>query len=126
MGLYDDLTCTYPLPVPGANALSYQTKDTDAQFLDTYEIREDGTLWHKAYDTEDRSDPNAEGMLRLVGAMTRINQRWEQVMFTGEICFYTMYGNNDSGWLEFSAYFVHGKINQLHVIEHTVPQEPTP
>ena len=45
MGMFDDIKCKYPLPLDGANALDYQTKDTDAQNLDNYEIREDGTLW---------------------------------------------------------------------------------
>ena len=31
MGMFDDIKCKYPLPVEGANALDYQTKDTDAQ-----------------------------------------------------------------------------------------------
>lgn len=56
MGTFDYLRCKYPLPLAGANALTFQTKNTPAQFLDTYELREDGTLWHEAYDTEDHSD----------------------------------------------------------------------
>lgn len=55
MGMFDTLRCKYPLPVTGASDLVYQTKDTPAQWLDYYEIREDGTLWHEAYDTEDQS-----------------------------------------------------------------------
>jgi hypothetical protein len=67
MGMFDHLKCKYPLPDAGDNDLEYQTKDTPAQFLDNYEIRADGSLWHLDYDIEDRSDPNAEGLARLVG-----------------------------------------------------------
>jgi hypothetical protein len=61
MGMFDDLRCEYPLPAEGANALSYQTKDTPAQWMELYIIGADGRLMHEEYDTEDHSDPNAEG-----------------------------------------------------------------
>ena len=114
MGMFDYLQCHYPLPIKGANNLKFQTKDTDAQFLDNYEIREDGTLWHEIYDVEDRSDPNADGIMALVGKMTRINSRWERDMMTGEIRFYAHRGED---WLEFSAYFVGGELRQLEIIK---------
>ena len=38
MGMFDEITCKYPLSVEGANDLVFQTKDTDAQFLDLYEM----------------------------------------------------------------------------------------
>lgn len=114
MGLFDNLICKYKLPIDLKYKL-FQTKDTPAQFLDMYEIREDGTLWHNCYDIEDRSDPNAEGIERLIGSMTRVNQRWEQVKdFIGEIRFYTEY---DKKWIEFSSYFVDGQLNQIHLVK---------
>lgn len=147
MGMFDDIKCHYPLPVPGANALDYQTKDTDSQYLDQYEIRQDGTLWHQNYDIEDHSDlakwkaanPGQEppeelnGLLGMCGCMSRVNKRWEQVNWTGEIQFYTMYGiagdgalenaTSRDGWLQWSAYFVDGKLNQMNLIEN---RSPTP
>ena len=39
MGFFDYLRCEVPLPVNGANALDYQTKDTPAQLMDHYVIR---------------------------------------------------------------------------------------
>lgn len=132
MGMFDDIRCKYPLPVPGANDLDYQTKDTPEQLLDQYEIREDGTLWHENYDTEDHSElgrwmaehpgqeapPEVSGLASISGMLTRVNKRWEPVAFTGEICFYTSLGPNHSGWIEFSAYFIGGKINQLILLKH--------
>lgn len=128
--MFDDIRCLYPLPVDGANKLDYQTKDTPAQFCDQYEIREDGTLWHEDYDTEDRSDrgkwmtdnPGKEPpeifdtIGSWCGCMTRVNRRWVQVAFRGELQFYTNLGK--TGWIEWSAYFVDGKLNQIHLSEH--------
>ena len=116
MGLFDYLRCKYPIPVDGANDLDYQTKDTPSQYMDSYEIREDGTLWHEAYDTEDRSDPNATGLNALRGKMTRINARWEQQAITGEVRFYTSRDKPPLNWIELSAYFVNGELKQLEVI----------
>lgn len=112
MGMFDDLRCHYPLPREGANALAYQTKDTPAQWMDKYEIRVDGTLWHEAYDIEDRSDPNATGLFRLKGAATKVNRRWEPERLTGEVRFYH-YDPATCRRVEFSAYFVDGQLREL-------------
>lgn len=87
-------------------AKQYQTKSFDEPYMDRYEIRDDGSLWREAYDVEDRSDPNAEGLFRLRGRATRVNERWERVPdFTGEIYFY-----GDGEW---SAYFVRGELKHM-------------
>ena len=116
MGMFDDIRCKYPLPID--NDLKdeiFQTKDTPAQWLDVYEIREDGTLWHEDYDIEDHSDKTAEGMKKFIGCMTKVNKRWEPVKdFLGEIRFYT---GDDKYWIEFSSYFVEGKLNQVHLVK---------
>lgn len=112
--MFDDIRCKYPLPVDGANDLDYQTKDTPEQQLDSYEIREDGTLWHEAYDL--RFEETTKAPLGFY--IHRDNLRWEQVPITGEVRFYTTIPPNHSGWIEWSAYFVDGKINQLHLIKN--------
>jgi hypothetical protein len=125
MGMYDDLRCEYPLPAEGANALSYQTKDTPAQYCEQYVIREDGTLWGEEYDTEDQSDPNAEGLMRLIGCATRVNKRPVQITdFIGELRFYTFmkdsFDDRDpDAWVEWSSYFVGGKLKEVHLISDT-------
>lgn len=144
MGMFDDIRCKYPLPVEGANDLAYQTKDTPEQFLDQYEIREDGTLWREDYDIEDHSErakwiaanPGKEPpeemnhLLSMCGCMARVNKQWKPVVLTGEVAFYAMYSicggritnaNARDGWLEWSAYFVDGKLNQIHLIENRIP-----
>ena len=118
MGMYDQLRCEYPLPAPGANELDYQTKDTPAQWLDDYVIDKDGQLFHVEYDTEDHSDPNAEGIMRLVGSMTRVNERRVPVTdFTGEICFYDL--TKEGEWIEFSSYFISGKLQSVTLLTDT-------
>ncbi len=109
MGMFDHLKCDYPLPVEGANARIYQTKDTPAQLLDNYEIREDGSLWHQSIDYND--DAPAESTFSPVEN------------FTGEIRFYDFqredFGPTGAhGWIEWSAYFTKGKITALNLIEN--------
>ena len=118
MGMYDYLKCKYALPLEGANDLEFQTKDTHAQMLDNYEIREDGSLWHEEYDTEDRSDPTAEGLMRFAGCMTRVNQRWVRDRMTGEVRFYHV--EEDGTWVEFSSYLINGEVVELVQIEPPV------
>lgn len=135
MGMFDNVRCKYPLPIAGAGELEFQTKDTPEQFLENYEIREDGTLWLEDYDIEDRSEygkwtrehpgeeppESVKGLLSFAGFMARVNKRQVPVQFTGKIQFYTTLGKQHTGWIEFSAYFVDGKLNQLGLIEHRLP-----
>ena len=107
MGMFDHLACEYPLPLKEAPVTGYQTKDTPAQWFDLYTIKPDGTLWGQEYEIEDRSNPNATGIERVLGKMTKVNVRDVPCRFTGEIVFYQMKGKD---WLEFSAYFVDGQI----------------
>ena len=122
MGMYDDIRCKYPLPTGPVDG--WQTKDTPAQYLDLYEIRTDGTLWHEEYEFEDHSDPEAEGAMALAGCMTRVNKRWVQCNMTGEIRFY-QFAEKSEGWIEHSAYFVGGTLRELQTIENRAPTTPT-
>lgn len=113
--MFDEVCCKRPLPGRGVVEAIFQTKDTPHQLLDLFEIRADGTLWHQDYDIEDRSDPNAEGLARIVGCMTRINHRWEPMTaFTGTIDFYTALEND--GWLEYRSEWKAGELVGLSVI----------
>jgi hypothetical protein len=139
--MFDYLRCKYPLPpIDGLNPneLTYQSKDTPAQWCDLYEIREDGTLWHQAYDTEDRSEqgkwkaehPGEEvpeslkNFESIIGCMTSVNHRWEQV--TGlkmeTITFYDFH-LDDLGWIEWKALFADDKVDRILLIENRKPKE---
>ena len=135
MGMFDEIKCKYPLPVTEFQNTRFQTKDTPAQACDLYEIREDGTLWYENYDQEDQSErgiwiknhPDQEppeelkGLRGFIGCGAKVNRRWEQVIFTGEICFYEALGKDYTGWIEFSAYFENGKVVRLNLIAHKNP-----
>lgn len=122
MGMFDYLTCKYPLPAAGANDLQFQTKDTPAMWMDSYEIDADGLLWHELYDVEDHSDPTATGLTAILGLMTRVNPRKVLENWSGAINFYAGGGG---WWIEFQVHLVEGKVTHLHVVEAqgTIPQD---
>ena len=85
MGVYDIVACKYPLPWDGAEEMEFQSKETPAQYLNHYEIREDGTLWHLAHETEWEQDDNSPCGFW----MHQLNERWEQVEnITGQVEIY--------------------------------------
>jgi len=115
MGMFDTVYCEYPLPITEAQTLDFQTKSLN-RFMDDFKIDINGYLWCEHYEIEDRSDPNAQGIERMFGCMTRINQRWEEENYTGEIRFYTHLDKEYKRWIEFSSYFIRGKLQSLNVI----------
>jgi len=117
MGMFDNVKCLYPLTISGLENEKWQTKDTPAQFLDDYEIREDGTLWHEEYDIADHSNPVETGFKRLKGMLTKINKKWVfEKDFTGEIVIYTCINNDADKYIEFSFYFHMGKLKLMYLI----------
>ena len=125
MGMYDYVKCEYPLPVVGANELQYQTKDTPCQWMDLYVIKDNGTLWHEEYDTEDHSEAaqwktghpgepvpeELNGLRSFAGCMTRVNKRLVREDLTGVIRF----GNwdKDRGMIEWCVLFENGQLKDL-------------
>jgi hypothetical protein len=106
--LFDHIEVEIPLPdLPLDFTPHFQTKSL-ASFMDRYRIDTDGALWIQNYDIEDRSDPNAKGISRLVGIMTRVNQHWVRSDYTGEIRFYDTHPGKE--WFEYSTYFERGQL----------------
>ena len=134
MGLFDNVKFSYPLPIPQVQDQVFQTKDLDNQ-LDTYVVREDGSLWRVDYDTEDRSDPNATGLSALVGKLARVNPRQVPFPYSGEVSVYGDYPVVDpnsqaraEGVVELMAVFENGRLGQL-IVEypaHRFNQESIP
>lgn len=86
MGVFDYVRIKYAgHGIGDVSGEEFQSKDTPTQYMDQYEIREDGTMWHEAHDTEDRSDPTQPGLLGMFGVLTPVNHRWEQVDYEGEL-----------------------------------------
>ncbi len=103
MGMFDDLRVLYPLPIGGPET-EFQTKDTHAQFCETYELREDGTLWFYA----PLGDP-----------WTTSEREWRQEIWSGPLSFYTSIG--EDGWLEYVALMREGKVITIDLVEHKLP-----
>ena len=127
MGMYDDIVCKYPLPLPedtkGYIAESFQTKDLDCG-LDSYEIREDGTLWLRECEREHiAGDPNGKTFLEKFGIVKEIKHWWTHVKTTKTIRMYD-YQNNDGGvydyWVEFEVVFIDGVIDKIKPIKFEI------
>ncbi len=114
MSAYDELRVLYPLPVGGKD-VEFQTKSTRAMFCDQYELRDEGTLWHHAYDSE--VEQSADNPLGFV--MRCSNHRWEREAWTGALRFYASIG--EDGWLEYAAWMVDGVLRDLQLLEHKLP-----
>ena len=124
MGMFDYVVCKMPLPEPAAPlGTQFQTKDTEAQYLETYRIESDGSLIHEALDYEWDSERNEDGSVKTIaGALKRVNRRDMVIPYHGDIYFY---GSNDitnERW-EYSARFTDGKCVRISMIEHEDPTD---
>lgn len=115
MGMFDYIRSDLVLPGDPPAGLELQTKSLVC-WLDNYEIREDGTLWHEEYDIEDRSEPDAVGIGAFRGVLTAVNKRWSRVDVTQEVEFHGWDGEAGVMW-RWSAYFLRGELRELHLIE---------
>lgn len=120
MGMFDYVTCEMPLPGNPPAGLEFQTKDgPDFPFMDTLVIRADGRLVRKGYQVEDRSDPNAEGLMRLWGAMTRIPDESLDHVYEDihqDLVFYNYDHRTGDTW-EFKARFTDGVCTHIRLLE---------
>jgi hypothetical protein len=109
MGMFDYITY---------EGHKYQTKDTNQQALDDYEIREDGTLWRECYTMELHDDP--DGWLKI--RIERKNHYWKfEEEFDGLIRFYREDKENGGwkadNWIEYKALFMDGKMIKIEKID---------
>jgi len=119
MGIYDYVHCEYPLPgLQDPTKIEFQTKSMDT-FFDNYRITAEGKLEVEDYDVEDQSDPNAEGIMRLVGSCTRIPKGWNPVDFSGTLNFY---GDVNSGNLFLISFKEGTKVEMLGEDGNPVPR----
>ena len=117
MGMYDDIVCKYPLPLPedtkGYVQDRFQTKDLE-NLLNLYEIRDDGTLW--LYESEHVcTDVDVDGWPIVVEK----NKRWTFVKTTRSISMYDYQrsnGNYDYS-IEFEVIFIDGVIDEIKLIK---------
>lgn len=124
MGMYDDIVCKYPLPLPedtkGYTVKQFQSKDLEC-CLGQYEIREDGTLWLRECDYEVvGGDPNGKTFSQQFETVKEIKVWWTQVKSTQTIRMYDYCHNNDGSYdyyVEFEVVFIDGVINKVTLIK---------
>ena len=124
MGMYDDIVCKYPLPLPedtkGYITESFQTKDLDCG-LDCYEIREDGTLWLRECEREyTEGNPNGKTFFEKFGMVKETKVWWTHVKTTTTIRMYDYNNYNDGPydyWVEFEIVFIDGVIDKIKLIK---------
>jgi hypothetical protein len=104
MGMFDYLKCKYPLPESAPSWVTseteFQTKDTDAQYLEYYTITEEGRLIHHGvrYETvpeEDRpyyGKPEWEtlSLFRLAGSIGSVPTGDIVIEYHGDLNIYAM------------------------------------
>ena len=123
MGMYDNIVCKYPLPLPedtkGYILESFQTKDLDCA-LDSYEIRDDGTLWLRECEREHiDGDPNGKTFSEKFGIIKEIKHWWTHVKTTRTISMYD-YHHSDGAYdyfINFEVVFIDGVIDKIKLIE---------
>jgi hypothetical protein len=123
MGLYDELTCRYPLPDHAVQHKVFQTKSLE-RAMDSYTITSDGRLiLHEArYETvpeEERplyGTPEWENRpwLQLLGSTRRVPVGDREIPFHGYLLFYTYVGERPDGEMfEYLAKFTDGRVEAI-------------
>lgn len=125
MGMYDDILCKYPLPLPedtkGFRPFAFQTKELN-NALDCFEIREDGTIWLRESERKHiEGNPNGKTFLEKFGRVIETKVWWTQLKITQTITMYTYeHGSNQYDyWVEFIIQFVNGVIFKVELKEFT-------
>lgn len=102
MGMYDSIKCEYTI-YEGQDVL-FQTKNLDC-LLEEYLITDEGELFK---------------MSAMTGKSSWEAHRLkppEKINYTGEISFYDLDDKYKNNWLEYSAYFKDGELQQINRIE---------
>jgi hypothetical protein len=114
LGLFDTITCEYPLPVAEHQNLEFQTKDLES-LLDHYTITRDGRLVRRA----------GHGLWGSRGGPAR-DVTWP---LHGDLRFYTSTGEGEARqWIEYVARFTHGRVEWIrdHAEAATAEGEAAP
>ena len=102
MGMFDYIKCEYPLPDGGPQDGEFQTKDTDAMYLECYRITKEGRLIHETVryeivEPEEREYPDPNDLRHFIGMMRSIPCGDKDTNFHGDLRYYT---DIDGEWLE--------------------------
>jgi hypothetical protein len=130
MGMYDEITCEYPLPSTGYGVPTgheFQTQDFE-NLLDRYSITADGTLLLHEEEWEEVPEPERpyygsphwdKPLGRWIGSLRAVPLGEEEVLYDGDVRFYDAFRLVGGGrvWIEYRASFVWGRLNRIEVEE---------
>lgn len=131
MGMYDEISCEYPLPGTGYRVLpghTFQTKDFE-RLLDRYTITAEGLLvlhreaWEPVPEEERPyyGTPGWEKPLgKWIGSMRAVPGGDKEIPHHGDILFYDAFrvkGEAGRVWLEYRARFTEGSLVRIEVEE---------
>ena len=125
--MFDDIKVKISLPDLEdeiSRSLTFQTKDTPAQFMEKYEISENGRLIHMKVEYE--SVPEEErpfygkpewehGVNKFLGCINVKELGWEDTEFHGDLIFYT---SHNKEWFEYEARFTEGNFTRVKRIKN--------
>jgi hypothetical protein len=117
MGMFDTVKCYYSEMEDGHSDLEFQTKDLEC-LMDYYVLDKDGSLFIEEYDVEDKSDPNAEGLARIIGCMSKTNEKLVRSDLTDT---FTMYAKDegDEEWIVYKVQVTRGQLTYFERINDT-------
>lgn len=115
MGMFDYLRCEMPLPVEWpTEGFGFQTKDTDAQYMERYTITSDGRLVHHAvqYESTPKDElpyPDAKPgtWQSICGIIKSVPTGDVEVPMHGDLGFHDY--DRSRGWVSFIARFTEGR-----------------
>jgi len=129
MGMFDEITCEYPLPDPEVQAELFQTKSFE-KLLDRYTITKDGHLikhevrWEPVPEEKrpyyGTSVKEEYPILQLVGSIKTVPIGDIEIPYQGDIRFYTSKETQEPGqraWYEYCAHFTKGKVRWIKRVE---------
>ena len=134
MGMFDQITCDYPLPDSAVQHKLFQTKSLNC-LMDRYTITADGRLiLHKvryeAVPEEERpfyGDPRWEenALLQLTGSLKSVPVGDVEIPYHGYIRFYTSLGKGEAREaFEYLAKFTDGRLQSLERVPEDYPDPP--
>jgi hypothetical protein len=122
MGMYDELTCEYPLPRPEMQGRTFQTKTFECM-LWQYTITTDGRLVCHSHRLEANpdwvDDPTNKGFSRYIGSMRSVPEPDREIDYHGDVYFYTFEQDPLSNPMDhgplitFRARFTEGRLTSI-------------
>ena len=111
MGMFDELTCDYPMPegFEEYQDFTFQTKDL-VNALIKHRISDDGRLLRDAGKHEWVDDPSR---FIIGGYLRRVTDEWTDAEYHGDIVFYPGWQHDDLPFVDFVARFTDGRLTEL-------------